>query len=80
MDVEKLKGPVYFLGFCVLFAGCTVAGDRDSLPANDEDYHQEMQDIKQELQILNQQVKELNVSYIEDDGMESTPSGPSRSY
>lgn len=60
MDLDKLRGAIYFLGICILFAGCAASGGNESPSIHNNDYSYELQNISSEIQSLRQEINSLN--------------------
>ncbi|WP_406944251.1 hypothetical protein ACJA3J_12885 [Halobacillus sp. SY10] len=80
MEMEKLRGPIYFLGLCILFAGCAASSGNNGPTIPQQDYSYELEGIQQELQMLRQEVEVLNEQLSEDDSSESERTGTKRTY
>ncbi|WP_394217647.1 hypothetical protein [Halobacillus trueperi] len=78
MEMEKLRGPIYFLGICILFAGCAASSGNSSPTIQQQDYSYELEGIQQELQMLRQEIGELNEQRADDESTERT--GTKRTY
>ncbi|MBN9653337.1 hypothetical protein J0K78_03585 [Halobacillus sp. GSS1] len=78
MEMEKLRGPIYFVGICILFAGCAASSGISSPTIQQQDHSYELEGIQQELQMLRQEVEVLNEQLSDDDTTERT--GTKRTY
>ncbi|MBX0358407.1 hypothetical protein [Halobacillus sp. Nhm2S1] len=78
MEMEKLRGPIYFLGICILFAGCAALNGSSGPSIQQQDHSYELEGIQQELQMLRQEVEVLNEQLSEDESSERT--GTKRTY
>ncbi|MYL71638.1 hypothetical protein GLW00_12290 [Halobacillus litoralis] len=78
MEMEKLRGPIYFVGICILFAGCAASSGNNSPVIQQQDHSYELEEIQQELQMLRQEVEVLNEQLSDDDTTERT--GTKRTY
>ncbi|MGR9049666.1 hypothetical protein ACQ4XT_13655 [Halobacillus faecis] len=78
MEIEKLRGPIYFLGICILFAGCAASSGNEGSSFQQKDYSYELEGINQELQMLRQEVEILNEQLSEEESSERT--GTKRTY
>lgn len=81
MDTEKLRGPIYFLGFCILFAGCAASGGGNNSPNfQPNDYSPQLEDIQSEVHILRQEVQELNEMLSDEESYNSSRTGTKITY
>lgn len=81
MDAEKLRGPIYFLGFCILFAGCAASGVGNDTPnEHRNDYYPQLENIQNEVHNLKQEVQELKEILTEEESNDTSRTGTKITY